>query len=274
MKIKTIYTLFLLCPALFAQAQLYAPEIKVENIADGKVGIGTNAPNTKLHVKDDNEVVLKAESSAASSQILLENTSQGGNQWRLISTGDGSSIGGGKLSFYNPLFSGAHNFVVDNNGKVGIGQTSATATLSLKGIANNRVLDAYNNSNDALLFQFNTSGGYPNLTLYDLDGTTKLVRLNANGDSFFNGGNVGIGTASPNSSYKLEVAGTVRATTFSASNPPWADFVFEEGYQLPKLEEMTRFSWFSTSLVRKSVFTITSPGDRFSVFNSKVVVIK
>ncbi len=81
MKIKTIYTLFLLCPALFAQAQLYAPEIKVENIADGKVGIGTAIVDTKLHVKDDNELVLKVESSAASSQLLLENTSQGGNQW-------------------------------------------------------------------------------------------------------------------------------------------------------------------------------------------------
>lgn len=50
-------------------------------------------------------------------------------------------------------------------------------------------------------------------------------------------GHVGIGVENPQ--YKLEVDGTVRATTFSAIAPPsWPDFVFNKDYRLRTLEEV------------------------------------
>lgn len=50
------------------------------------------------------------------------------------------------------------------------------------------------------------------------------------------GNNVGIGTTSP--SYKLEVAGTVRATSFISNSTTYADFVFKPDYKLPTLSEV------------------------------------
>ncbi|MEP1096056.1 MAG: hypothetical protein ABJG78_13160 [Cyclobacteriaceae bacterium] len=87
--------------------------------------------------------------------------------------------------------------VVEGNGKVGIGTTSPTASLSLKGLANNRVLDGYGKSGN-LMMMVNTTGGWPHFILYDnATSGTPLVHLNTNGNSFLNGGNVGIGTTNP-----------------------------------------------------------------------------
>lgn len=49
-------------------------------------------------------------------------------------------------------------------------------------------------------------------------------------------GNVGIGTTNPG--YKLEVAGTVRATSFVSNTATYADFVFAPGYRLAPLYEV------------------------------------
>jgi len=47
--------------------------------------------------------------------------------------------------------------------------------------------------------------------------------------------NVGIGTSTPD--YKLDVNGAIRAKEFFVETG-WADFVFEEDYRLPSLEEV------------------------------------
>lgn len=55
-----------------------------------------------------------------------------------------------------------------------------------------------------------------------------------NGDALFNG-KVGIGTTSPD--YKLDVNGAIRAKEFFVETG-WADFVFQDDYQLPSLREV------------------------------------
>lgn len=67
------------------------------------------------------------------------------------------------------------------------------------------------------------------------------IKLHSNGYSYFNGGNVGIGTVTPQ--YKLDVLGTVRAREIivDLNGTSGADFVFSPGYNLPSLQEISTF---------------------------------
>lgn len=90
------------------------------------------------------------------------------------------------LKLYNNLDQGIY---VDNAGKVGIGNTSPGAKLDVTGT----VQATYFNGDGSLLT--NVDDG-------DWTVTPNYI---------FNTGTVGIGTASPNTAYKLDVAGTVNA---------------------------------------------------------------
>ena len=58
----------------------------------------------------------------------------------------------------------------------------------------------------------------------------------SNQASYFNGGNVGIGTTNPGT-YKLAVKGTIRAEEIVVETG-WSDFVFEDDYQLMSLNDL------------------------------------
>lgn len=62
--------------------------------------------------------------------------------------------------------------------------------------------------------------------------------ISVNGPKTIFDGNVGIGTTNPGS-YKLAVKGKIRAEEIKVETG-WADYVFEEEYDLPTLEEVER----------------------------------
>lgn len=68
-----------------------------------------------------------------------------------------------------------------------------------------------------------------------LDNYIKKIHLDSYGSTYFNGGNVGIGTENPK--HKLDVLGIIRATEVKVETG-WADFVFDKDYKLPTLEEV------------------------------------
>ena len=57
----------------------------------------------------------------------------------------------------------------------------------------NFILDAKNSSNTRIFGVYQTSGKDGQLYLYNSSGGTEKVLLNTNGDSYLNGGNLGIG---------------------------------------------------------------------------------
>jgi hypothetical protein len=66
------------------------------------------------------------------------------------------------------------------------------------------------------------------------------IRLNPIGDSYFVGGNMGIGTTNPGQ-YKLAVEGNLGARKVIVTKASWADYVFEPIYKLPSLKEVEQF---------------------------------
>jgi hypothetical protein len=78
------------------------------------------------------------------------------------------------------------------------------------------------------------------LNLYDASNQPG-VRLSTGGDSYFNGGNVAIGTTDPKG-YKLAVNGDAIFTKIKVKTfGNWPDYVFYKSYQLPSLVDLEKF---------------------------------
>jgi hypothetical protein len=142
------------------------------------------------------------------------------------------------LTFYT----GTGNFIVfpKNGGNVGIGTSSPAAKL--------HIINESQGSHGNTLILGPKSGA--NLRLgYNKDYSwiqshgAKPLRINELGNNTIlnlNKGSVGIGTESPGSD-KLAVNGSIRAKEIKVEATGWSDFVFEDYYDLPTLNELENF---------------------------------
>jgi hypothetical protein len=175
-----------------------ANRLTVDN--DGNVGIGTTSPSTKLHI----------EGASAGYLQTIKNTTAGGDYLQLLAeTGDAvfefSSGGTGGEAILNMYRDGTQYVKISadagidsyfNNGNVGIGTASPSAKLDIKGDG----ADFFLQSNDFKIARIQPRGTGADLDkglLSLFDGSTEDVRIDTQGSSWFNGGNVGIGTNSP-----------------------------------------------------------------------------
>jgi len=85
------------------------------------------------------------------------------------------------------------------NARVGIGTDSPDAPLSIKSSGTSSVLQSYIKSSDANhIIEFEEGGASQGIIeVKNASGGTAKIRLDGAGDTWFNGGNVGIGTSAP-----------------------------------------------------------------------------
>ena len=175
--------------------------------ANGKVGIGTTDPKTYLDV------------SSNSTQLRLHRPDGAGDDWRMYSWGDGlnifpqtaSTVWFGRdgattdVALYNGRLAVNHTgappaaYAIYANGsiwaKAGAGDGGGVRIHSNSGInVSGNVMSFHTGQTDGFTFNGNSNGA---------DGNNQLVVIKSDG-------NVGIGDSTP--SYKLDVAGDIRAT--------------------------------------------------------------
>ncbi len=220
---------------------------------NGNVGIGTVTPNDKLEVAGGirfgtatfDAGVGKLYTTPTIGTVLTGNT--GSTYDMYIATGAGN------YALVNPT--GTNNVLLAEGGNVGIGTSSPMAQLSntnstggMSG-TNTTGIAWKSTANDyaALLWgapvsgasyglRINTTGAtsadYPLYISSGATGTNGLMVVRGNG-------NIGIGTTTP--SEKLTVNGTILTKKVKVTQTGWADFVFNKGYKLRRLESVEAF---------------------------------
>ena len=203
----------------------------------GNVGIGTDSPGAKLDILGSGNTAINTKGNLF--------VSSGGTATQVAETGGQISFGSwlnGDLSQPYPLAAirgvaessttnnnrGALIFGtmdsntavqermrIDSSGNVGIGTTAPATPLTVAGnfLVRTTTADSYENR-----FQVVVGGAADAANVYVYDGGAAVkVRLNAAGDSYFTGGNVGIGTTTL--SEKLHVSGgNVRIDSVNNAN--------------------------------------------------------
>ena len=168
----------------------------------GRVGIGTTGPSKTLDVIG--EIKTSRSTATVGGTLTLGN---GGYDWEII----GNQWEAGDLMIRNPANEDVMYFS-QTGGNVGIGTTSPSSLLDIKGnTAGTVFLLTLNNTGDSGEFiqMINDLGNKVIGLNQQLSGDAALVLSNSSGDttiqiqtgsgqvSYFNAGNIGIGTTSP-----------------------------------------------------------------------------
>jgi hypothetical protein len=218
----------------------------------GNVGIGTTSPCCPLSVIHSSAHTTSGSMDATDLPLAVRNTSNTNNNFSLLSfqdsTGWGNALIGaqqmdqtnhsGELVFYTRnAGTGGERMRIDKSGNVGIGTTSPAMKLHIVGFgagtapswnaADNFLLEGsttfaiqqfLTGATGQSVIEFSRAGASPSRArgylLYDnsndylafgLNGASEKMRIDS-------GGNVGIGTTSPASGYKLDVNGSTNVT--------------------------------------------------------------
>jgi hypothetical protein len=193
--------------------------------ADGNVGIGTSSPQGGLHVQrgvssGESKFYFQNGTTGASGSTTIglypNNVVTRGAEIQALSTTPNIT----DLIFKTNSASAAptERMRILSSGNVGIGTTSPTYPLTIKNTSASFAGLALISSASGFLTSFLYEGTANDGELHLKDGSnTTQTKIDSNGVTYFNGGDVGIGTTAPSS--ELEVNGTIHSTTGGIKYP-------------------------------------------------------
>jgi len=169
-------------------------------IINNKLGIGTTLAQQPLHVQSTGDLFTRYQANSNANGVQFQ-TWHGNSQTMTINSNTTNPF-----AVYVGSASGTIAINVDSNANVGIGTTSPGRGLTIDKSNANAALEIIkkNTTNQIVYLGTGSSGGTDDPLLRMFHNTTENIRLYTTGDSWINGGNVGIGTTSP--STKLVVA--------------------------------------------------------------------
>jgi len=167
--------------------------------SSGNVGIGTTSPSQKLQVVSDSIVIADFTTTSTKGGIKIAEADEGGflsTEANRICLGSAIGVSASNLTYHM------------GTNSLGIGTASPNAKLTLRGsgLISQDFFHIEDSGGVRMLEVTSDPAGNANLQVKDTTGVTKSL-INSAGNSYFNGGNIGIGTTSPGQ--KLEVAGQV-----------------------------------------------------------------
>ncbi|MBA4852267.1 hypothetical protein [Emticicia sp. BO119] len=199
---------------------------------NGKIGIGTISPTGKLHIVhdgSDSDPHLRIHTTGSWSRINWS-TNTNANYWTAQSDLESATA---SINYWRLEYNGSTKFTVRGSGDVGVGTFSPSARLHVLGDENTGTTSALRitSGTQNMLIDGNEIDALET-GLY-LNNNTNLNVILAQG-----GGRVGIGTTTPDN--KLDVLGVIRANEVIVETG-WADYVFDEGFELKSLSEVESF---------------------------------
>ena len=184
----------------------------------GNVGIGETSPDRPLHITSADNAPLKIDSSDGG-QACIAYALNGADIW--YAGVDLNADGGEDFFIYDASSGGGNRLIINSSGNVGIGYASPNEKLHVNGHI--EASAGYKLASHPVLDYTSFDGGYS--TRLGSTGTSTLnaTQIFAGGSvqATFKGGNVGIGTSSPDAKLHLFSNGNVQVRlTAEGSNDP------------------------------------------------------
>lgn len=224
----------------------------------GNAGIGLTNPSVPFEIAVNTTIAAKFRnrntSTAVDGSVIFDMSNNTGNLWRTIIGGRNNGLGLNAGQYYIERAGLGAAFLINQAGFVGIGNTAPAAQIDVS--SNGYLVGRFKNNNQSSSSDgtavIDISNSYGNSWRLATAGKNNGISIPANQFyiektgtgavfSITTQGNVLINKVTQlNTSYKLDVAGKVRANEVVV-NTTGADFVFANNYKLNTLKEVELF---------------------------------